>query len=145
MKDIKGVFRNLENLIRGSRWFEDDWEIYNSGAYLQLYKKNWHNENQGGIHFETYIGDSQIKKKSFPILMHAEEDCPNQATFIKKFLELEQERISKWKDYKIKGSGYTIFQRTLPLNFKNLEQRILQELSEIRQLESGVDKTLGEI
>ena len=77
--------------------------------------------------------------------MHAEEDCPNQAIFIKNFLELEQERISKWKYYKIKGSGYTIFQRTLPLNFKNLEQRILQELSEIRQLESGVDKTLGEI
>ena len=77
--------------------------------------------------------------------MHAEEDCPNQATFIEKFLELEQERISKRKDYKIRGSGYTIFQRTLPLNFKNLEQRILQELSEIRQLESGVDKTLGEI
>ena len=62
MKDIKGVFRNLENLIRGSRWFENEWEIYNSGTYLQLYKKNWHNENQGGIHFETYIGDSQIKK-----------------------------------------------------------------------------------
>ena len=122
MKDIKGVFRNLEKLIRGSRWFEYDWEIYNSGAYLQLYKK-----------------------KSFPIPMHAEEDCPNQAIFIKNFLELEQERISKWKDYKIRGSGYTIFQRTLPLNFKNLEQRILQELSEIRQLESGVDKTLGEI
>ena len=49
------------------------------------------------------------------------------------------------KDYKIKGSGYTIFQRTLPLNFKNLEQRILQELSETRQLESGVDKILSEI
>tara|TARA_B100000676_G_scaffold175848_1_gene172568 strand:- start:612 stop:869 length:258 start_codon:yes stop_codon:yes gene_type:complete len=85
MKDIKGVFRNLENLIRGSQWFENEWEIYNSGAYLQLYKKNWHNENQGGIHFETYIGDSQIKKKPFPILTHAEEDCPNQATFIEKF------------------------------------------------------------
>ena len=62
MKDIKGVFRNLEKLIRGSRWFENDWEIYNSGAYLQLYKKNWHKETQGGIQFETYIGDSQIKK-----------------------------------------------------------------------------------
>ena len=32
-------------------------------------------------------------------------------------------RISSWKGYKAVGEGYTICERRLPLNFKNLEQR----------------------
>ena len=55
MKNIKNIFRNLEKKLKQASWFEPDWEIYNRGEYLQLYKANWHNENQGGIHFETYI------------------------------------------------------------------------------------------
>ena len=142
MKDIKNIFRNLEKKLRQSNWFEDDWEIYNRGTYLQLYKMNWHNQNQGGIHFETYIEAPQIKQKAFPVCMHAEEDCPAQSEFIQKFLELEASRINSWKGYKAIGKSYNICQRTLPLNFKNLEERLFEELNRLRQLESGVEQVL---
>ena len=88
MKDIKGVFRNIEKQIKQSSWFNDEWQIYNLGDYFQLYKIDWHNENQGGVHFETYIEAPQIKKKEFPIFLHAEEDCPSQPEFMKKFLDV---------------------------------------------------------
>lgn len=143
MKDVKGVFRNLEKKLKQSSWFEDDWEIYNRGCYLQLYKSHWYNEKQGGIHFETYIEAPQIKQKAFPICMHAEEDCPSQASFIENFLELEREHIEKLKGYKAIGEGYHILQRTLPLNFKNLEQRLFEELSQLRKLEDGVNRALA--
>ncbi len=143
MKDIKNIFRNLEKQLKQSSWFEDDWEIYNRGTYLQLYKTNWYNQNQGGIHFETYIEAPQIKQKAFPICMHAEEDCPSQPLFIQKFLEIEQDRIKQWKGYKTVGKGYSICQRTLPLNFKNLEQRLVEEFNRLRQLESGVEQALS--
>jgi hypothetical protein len=97
MRDIKKIFRYLEEKLEQSSWFENEWEIYNRGAYLQLYKVNWHNHNQGGIHFETYIGTPQIKQKAFPVCMHAEEDCPSQSEFIKKFIALEGNRIKSWK------------------------------------------------
>ncbi|MCG8314096.1 MAG: hypothetical protein MI976_12870 [Pseudomonadales bacterium] len=142
MKDIKNIFRNLEKKLKQSRWFEDDWQIYNRGAYLQLYKSNWHNHNQGGIHFETYIEAPQIQQKAFPICMHAEEDCPSQPIFIQKFLEIEGDRIKSWKGYQTVGKGYTICQRTLPLNFKNLEQRLFEEFNHLRQLETGVEQAL---
>ncbi|CDT90123.1 conserved hypothetical protein [Vibrio coralliirubri] len=71
MKDVKGVFRNLEKMLRKANWFEDGWEIYNRGEYLQLYKENWFNQNQGGVHFETFIEGPQVKQKAFPICMHA--------------------------------------------------------------------------
>ena len=142
MKDIKKIFRNLEKKLNQSNWFEDDWEIYNRGVYLQLYKADWHNQNQGGIHFETYIEAPQIKQKTFPICMHAEDDCPSQSEFIQKFLELEGEHIQSWKGYQVVGKGYSICQRTLPLNFKNLEQRLFEEFNRLRQLETGVEQAL---
>jgi hypothetical protein len=40
MKDVKAVFRNLEKMLRQAAWFEDGWEIFNRGSYLQLYKSN---------------------------------------------------------------------------------------------------------
>ena len=142
MKDLKNNFRNLEKKLKESSWFSDDWEIYNRGVYLQLYKVNWYNHNQGGIHFETYIEKPQIKQKTFPVCMHAENDCPSQIEFMQKFLELEGNRIESWKGYQTVGTGYTICQRNLPLNFKNLEQRIFEELNRLRQLESNVEKVL---
>ena len=86
MKDLKIIFRNLEKKMNQSNWFDDGWEIYNRGVYLQLYKSNWHNQNQGGIHFETYIEAPQVRQKEFPVCMHAEEDCPAQQKFIEEFL-----------------------------------------------------------
>ena len=74
--------------------------------------------------------------------MHAEEDCPSQSEFIQKFLDIEGDRITRWKGYQTIGKGYSIC-RTLPLNFKNLEQRLFEEFSQLRQLESGVEQALA--
>ena len=142
MKDLKKIFRNLEREIRQSNWFDDGWEIYNRGVYLQLYKFNWHNQNQGGIHFETFIEAREVKQKAFPICLHAEEDCPSQQMFVQEFLALEGERINNWKGYQI-GEGYNICKKKLPLNFKNLELRLLEEFNRLRQLEKGIEQALS--
>ena len=74
--------------------------------------------------------------------MHAEEDCPSQALFIERFLALESERIQGWKGYQMGTNEYSLCQKIIPLNFKNLEQRLYEELCQLRQLESSVDKVL---
>ena len=145
MKNIKKIFCSLEKKISQSKWFCNDWKIYNRGTYLQLYKSTWYNHNQGGIHFETYIEDEQIKEKKFPICMHAEEDCPSQREFIEKFLEIESDKIKSWKGYKIINRDYNIFMKINPLNFKNIEQRIFEEFSNLRKLEFGVDQALSSL
>jgi hypothetical protein len=40
------------------------------------------------------------------------------------------------------GDGYSICQRVLPLNFKNLEHRLYEEFNRLRQLEPGIDRIL---
>ncbi len=142
MKRIKEVFRSIESTLRRASWFDEDWEIYNRGEYLQLYKSNWFNGNQGGVHFETYIEAPQIKNKAFPICLHAEEDCPFQAEFIEQFLSLAGGRINGWKGYRVIGKGYSICERTLPLNLKNVEQRMIEELGKLRTLADDIDIVL---
>ena len=145
MKNIKGVFRNLEKMLTRASWFEDGWDIYNRGVYLQLYKDTWHNHNQGGVHFETFIEANEIRRKEFPICLHAEEDCPSQARFIEELIALEGDRIRGWRGYKTVGTGYTVCVRKLPLNFKNLEQRLYEELNRLRQLEHGIQAVLNRV
>ena len=100
---------------------------------------------RGGVHFETYIEAREIRNKQFPICVHAEEDCPSQQRFIEELLVLEGARIKGWKGYKTVGKGYTICLRTLPIKSKNLDQRIFQELTRLRQLESGIDEALRRV
>lgn len=145
MKDIKKVFRNLEQELRKSNWFDDGWDIFNRGAYLQLYKESWYNQKQGGIHFETFIEAPQIQRKEFPVCMHAEEDCPKQLRFIEEFLALEADRISSWKGYNVIGEGYNVCSRTMPLNFKTFEQRLVEEFNRLRQLEASIEHALRKV
>ena len=50
-------------MLKNSRWFDDEWAVYNRGPYLQLYKSGWYNHNNSGVHFETFIEAAQLKKK----------------------------------------------------------------------------------
>ena len=145
MKNSKLVFRNLEKRLVQSSWFKNGWNIYNRGEYLQLYKDDWHNHNQGGIHFETFIEAREIRQKEFPVCLHAEEDCPFQQRFIHELLAIEGERIRSWKGYKTSGKGYSICERKLPLKSKNLDQRIYEELSRLRKLEAGIEEALNRV
>ena len=145
MKDIKKVFRNLEQELRKSNWFDDGWDIFNRGAYLQLYKESWYNQKQGGIHFETFIEAPQIQRKEFPVCMHAEEDCPKQLRFIEEFLALEADRISSWKGYNVIGEGYNVCSRTMPHNCKTCEQRLVEEFNRLRQLEASIEHALRKV
>ena len=145
MKNAKSVFRALEKRLEQARWFGDDWHIYNRGEYLQLYKAGWHNHNQGGVHFETYIEAREIRQKAFPICVHAEEDCPSQERFLQELLALEGDRIRSWKGYKTVGTGYTLCVRTLPVRFKNLDQRLFEEFSRLRKLEAGIQEALNRV
>jgi len=145
MKNVKGVFRKLENRLMNSNWFGDEWNIYNRGEYMQLYKDSWHNHNQGGIHFETFIEAREMRQKAFPICLHAEEDCPSQAQFIQELLAIEGDRIRGWRGYKMIGTGYSICERKMSLNFKSLEQRLFEEFSRLRQLEAGIEEALRRV
>ena len=141
MKDIRNIFRRLEKLLKEAKWFDDEWEIYNRGPYLQLYKSNWYNHNQGGIHFETSIEAPQLKSKSFDRDARRGELPVTAEFFLERFLLLERDRIARWNTYQIQTSENTVVSEYCLL-ITNLEQRIYGELNQLRQLADGIDQTL---
>ena len=86
-----------------------------------------------------------MREKAFPVCVHAEEDCPSQERFIQELMAIEGDRIRSWKGYKAVGKGYTVCMRTLPLNFKNLDQRLFEEFSRLRKLEAGIEEALARV
>ena len=85
MKDPKKSFKNIERAIKQSSWFTEGWDIYNRGAYIQLYKENWYNQNQGGVHFETYLEAPQIKKKNSPFRCTLKRTVHNKKNLFRNF------------------------------------------------------------
>ena len=65
----------------------------------------------------------------------------HRAELVHQFLDLEKERIKAW-GYSFHDQGYTILKKTLTLNFKNLENRIFGEFSQLRLLAESIDETL---
>ncbi|MBI4179869.1 hypothetical protein HY522_10665 [bacterium] len=145
MKDYKSVFKELENNLMSLKWWTESWTIYNRGVYMQVAKENWFNDNQGGIHFETYVEKNELAEKLVPIHMHVEDEFPKQDEFVRLFTERARPQIEKWKGYKVYGTGYLICQRKLPLDPKSLSSRLIEEYSRLRDLEPLIDKTIEDI
>ena len=58
-------------------------------------------------------------------------------------LDIEATRIAGWKGYKVIGKKYNICERILPLNFKNLADRMYEEMNRLRQLEPTMKQIKG--
>ena len=101
MKNVKSIFRSVEEKLNSLSWFNDDWEIYNRGDYLQLAKVNWYNGNQGGVHFETYIEASQIKEKLFLFLCMQKKTARRRENLFKNSLSLKVNVLKAGKDIRL--------------------------------------------
>ena len=86
MKDIKKVFNNLERQLRKSSWFGDDWDIYNRGEYLQLYKHNFVIKIRVVSTLETYIEAREIKQKQFQSVCMLRKTVPHSNGLLRNLL-----------------------------------------------------------
>ena len=145
MRDFKPVFKDIEKGLSRQKWFDENWRIYNRGVYMQVYKENWFNDNQGGIHFETYVEKYELEEKIVPIHMHVEDDFPESAAFIPRFVERARGIIEGWKGYKVYGTGYLVCQRKLPLDPGALAGLLLEEFGRLQSLAPVIDQTIQDV
>ncbi len=144
MKNLKPLFQDLEAGIRAARWFTDDWTIYNRGVYLQLAKTTWHNQDQGGIHFETSIEAPQIKAGLVPISLHVETDVPAADVVAGRLRAVVHDRFDAWKGYKLGSGGYLVCERQLPLHLRQLPSQWREEFHRLQALVPLIDAVLAD-
>jgi len=73
--------------------------------------------------------------------MQRKTACIEQSLFIN-FLIWRKNALKPGGGYSFHDQGYTILKKTLTLNFKNLENRIFGEFSQLRLLAESIDETL---
>ncbi|GEM_PF-6682390 len=117
------------------------------GVGIQLSKEHWFNEEGLGIHFETWVTEKEIQKKTLKFVMHVlhQEFFPGTEKkpylFIFPFVENEVVigYVADWKGFKM-GRVHPIKGQK---RFKeSTEEVILSEFTTFRGLGDEVDATL---
>jgi hypothetical protein len=132
------LFDELIQHIKSAPWFTEDWDIYRDGNYIHIFKKTWHEKNHNGVHFETYIGDSQLENGSFPIVLHAEKDVPNRDAFVQRVIM----EIRSQEGFEIGVNDYTILRKEVDLQKETFVADVLKTLKEMQFIVAFVDQHL---
>ena len=139
--DYTLLFRQLKREIEKQGWFNDLWDIYQDGAYLHIFKRNWFDDGHNGIHFEVYVDDEGVQKKNFPIMLHMEADVPERDAFRDAFFVAAAQMLKKFPEYAQNINEYTLLKKEFPLNIY-LIQKVLDELDKLSLLAKPIDQAL---
>ncbi len=121
---------------------------------LHVFRSNWFNEDRQGIHFETFMGPKEWKKKQIQIAMHIfhVENIPG--TSLKRravavpFVDEIYELVSSWDGYTFRTGKYGAhpFTRHLSFDVDTLEAQLSTELLRLcLELGPRMDKTLKSV
>jgi hypothetical protein len=136
MTVTKTLFDDLIKEIKAARWFTEDFILTRNGNYIHVAKKNWHDENGKGVHFETYIEDSDVETEEFPIFLHAEKDVPKRDAFVQNVVIAMGDHTN---DFMCFVNEHTIVQRFVPFKKEMFVADAMETLDEMQFLVPIVD------
>lgn len=121
---------------------------------LHVYRPGWFNDDRQGIHFETFIGEKEWKKKQIQIAMHIFhcEEIPG--TKLKRravavpFVDAIFPLVSAWEGYKFRAGKYGAhpFTKNLSFELDEFPQKLSAELEKLcAQLGPVMDNTLERV
>lgn len=89
---------------------------YHEGAYVQLYKPNWHNQSLDGLHFEVGISPQALAKKTVQIDLHVgHKNVFDRQAFNKRTVTKLEQAVSTWDGLEYRFSRTNLSER---LNLK---------------------------
>ncbi len=118
---VERKFKLVERNLKTKPWFkEDGWQISThpfprktpTGVTFHVFKKNWFNQESGGIHIESHLDLDAKKQKKTYLTIHLLHKDRIPGTNIKR-IELSRpvvdetyKTVSKWKGYKFRAGKY---------------------------------------
>lgn len=165
--DIEVATKLLEGAgerLQQHKWFSTDWlfSVHQfppapqlaEAVTLHVYRPGWFNEDRQGIHFETFIGPKEWKKRQLPIMMHIFHGPHVPGTKIARrkiaqpFVDEVYDLVSSWNGYEFRAGRYGThpFTCVLDVDFDNIDQQLEREFSRLcRQLGPIMDETLDTV
>lgn len=155
------VLQRAADLLGKNDWFLRDW-LYSVHAFppapapgesmtLHVFRPGWFNDDKKGIHFETFLGPKEWKKRQLPIMMHIFHCTHIPGTSIKRkqvsqpFVDAVFERVSRWDGYIFRAGRYGTqpFTGMLNVEFETADQALADALAQLcLELGPTMDETL---
>lgn len=147
-------FQIVADHLKGQPWFTDDWEVivayYGEGDHpspgFTLQKTNWFNEGGAGIHFESWMGNADLKRSAIPIAMHFETNYERSRIRRGKFhnyvLEHGQTIIDDLTGYTISSKSMQLLINRVPFTEETLVDVMVQEYGKLQALGTVIDAAI---
>ncbi len=121
---------------------------------LHVFRPNWFNEDRQGIHFETFLGPKEWKKKQVQIAMHIFHVEHVPGTSVKRraiavpFVDEIYDVVSSWDGCKFRTGKYGAhpFTKILSFEYEEFEVQLSEELLRLcLELGPKMDRTLKSV
>lgn len=121
---------------------------------LHAFRANWFNEDRQGIHFETFMGPKEWKRKHVQIAMHIFHVETVPGTAIKRravavpFVDKIYDKVCGWDGYKFRAGKYGAhpFTKVLSFEHETFSEQLSAELARMcLELGPVMDKTLQSV
>ena len=161
MTDVENRFASYyENFLavaerlKAQDWFNDEWKIVvkyygegnNRNPGFTMYKSNWFD---GGIHFESWMGNADVKRSAVPISMHFETNYEKsrikRGKFYAYLLEYGQAAIEQLEDYSISPKSYQFTINRVPYTDDTFIDVMVGEYEKLVALAAVIDAAIDTV
>jgi len=158
-EEIETQLKVAASQIRRQKWFKGDWTLQHTQSDpdgtpwvgMQLSKSNWFNDDGMGIHFETWVGEKDLKKSKLPFVLHILHKPFFPGTdvkaveFMRRWHAIPEpaELVSSWPGYKV-GRAKP-FKGERKFDPEDISATIAKEFTRLHILGSYVDQVLQEL
>ncbi|MEM7133103.1 MAG: hypothetical protein AAF702_42780 [Chloroflexota bacterium] len=144
-------FQQVATQLQEQPWYTDAWQIvvkyYGEGNSrnpgFTLYKSNWFD---GGIHFESWMGNADVKRSAVPISMHFETNYDKSGIRRGKFHEyiLEEGKavIDELNGYTVSAKSMQLLINRKPYTEDTFVDMMVQEYCTLQKLATVIDAAI---
>jgi len=159
-REVENKLARIKKNLSAKPWFKKEaWQISAhpfprkdpTGMTFHVFKKNWFNEDSGGIHIESHLDFDSKKQKKTYLTIHLLHQDLIPGTKIKRIelskpvIDAVYKTVSQWPGYKFRAGKYGQQPFTLLLNgvSEQFEEELEKEITRLCRLFGPVvDATL---
>lgn len=144
-------FHEVADVLKQQAWYADEWTIvvdyYGEGNRrnpgFTLYKSNWFD---GGIHFESWMGNADVKRSAVPVAMHFETNYEasgiRRGQFHEFILAEGKAVIEQLNGYSLSPKSFQLLINRTPYTQEDFVNVMVREYCKLQELAPVIDAAI---